>query len=323
MKKKLLYGTLALLLMAIASCVFLDSVDQPSTVKAGETFTTTMNCHLNVADGGRTNVRLIIAFLAPRSWNAAANSTVTFTTDDDGDGTMVPVPATVIGANNKNWPATLKERFGMGGNYSPDDLEWVVFWTSNAYNIPAGADDNIKVTINTLAGPENTQFKTGYFLGTSTDGISDFWGPNNVYKSMFKDCFTVTDGTGDLIDFCNPQIAAYTPGTTTDNDWLTISFDPTVVQTQLDGVGDVYLCGTAVTTDGDSLTTCESTANSLLLPYTGKKSALTIWPRAFFKVPEGKTLKKFDFFFTDASGTVKVGAANSSTTPFSFTFKCQ
>lgn len=323
MKKRLLYGTLALLLMAIASCVFLDSVDQPASVKAGETFTITMNCHVSVADGGRSNERLIIAFLAPKSWVAAMNSTVTYTTDNDGNGSMVPIPASVIAANNKNWPAALKERFGMGGNYMVDDLEWVAFWSTTAYNMPNGANDNIVVTINTKAGPENTQFKTGYFLGCSTEGLSDVFGANNVYKNLFKDCFNVTDGEGDLIDFCNPQIAAFTPGNTTDNDWLTISFDPTVVQTALEGTGNVYLCGTAYTEDGDTLTTCESTANTLLMPYTGKKSAITIWPRAFFKVPEGKTLKKFDFFFTDASGTVKVGFANSSTTPFPFTFKCQ
>ncbi len=109
----------------------------------------------------------------------------------------------------------------MGGNYMTDQLEWVVFWTEQTYNVPQGVKENIDVKIVLKAGPENMQFKTGYFLGTSSDGLSDVFGSNNVYKSQFKDCFMITDGTGDLIDFCNPAIAAVTPGMATDNDFLT------------------------------------------------------------------------------------------------------
>lgn len=318
--KNYTYGIILFLLL-LAGCVFLDGVDQPSAAKAGEEMTITMHNRIDVADGGRTNVRLIIGFLAPKSWAAAANSTITYTTTSYGNGKMVQVPSSVL-VGGLSWPAALKNRFGMGGNYMTDDLEWVVFWTDQAYNVPQGVKDKIDVTMVIKPGPENMQFKTGYFLGTSSDGLNDVFGSNNVYKCMFKDCFSITDGQGDIIDFCNPQIAAVTPGVATDNDFLTLSFDPDVVPTALNGVGNIYLCAKGYTSDGHILDACTQTENSKLKSYTGNKSAITIWPRSYFNMQEGQTLEKIEYFFTDATGTVKVGFSNT-TAPFVYTFKCQ
>ncbi|MGF6850134.1 hypothetical protein QFZ51_005369 [Chitinophaga sp. W3I9] len=318
--KKYTYGIILFLLL-LAGCVFLDGVDEPSAAKAGENITITMHNRIDVADGGRTGVRLIIGFLAPKNWAAAANSTITYTTTSYGNGKMVPVPSSVL-VGGLSWPAALKNRFGMGGNYMTDNLEWVVFWTDQAYNVPQGVKDKIDVTMVIKPGPENVQFKTGYFLGTSSDGLSDVFGSNNVYKSMFKDCFSITDGQGDLIDFCNPQIAAVSPGVATDNDFLTLSFDPDVVSTALNGVSNIYLCAKGYTSDGHILEACTQTESSKLKSYTGNKSAITIWPRAYFNMQEGQTLEKIEYFFTDATGTVKVGFSNT-TAPFVYTFKCQ
>jgi hypothetical protein len=319
--KRYYYGLFAGLLL-IAGCIFLEGVDQPTSAKAGEDMTITMRTRIDVADGGRSNVRLIIGFLAPRSWTAATNSTITFTSTSYGSGKMVPVPSTVIVGSGLNWPAALKNRFGMGGNYMSDDLEWVVFWTEQAYNVPNGVKQNIDVKIATKAGPENTQFKTGYFLGTSSEGLSDVFGSNNVYKCQFKDCFQVTDGQGDLIDFCNPQIAAVVPGNATDNDFLTVSFDPDVVPTALNAVSNIYICAKGYTSSGQILEACVQTDASKLAPFTGRKSAITIWPRSLFNVEDGQTLTKMEYFFTDASGSVKVGYGNTAS-PFVYTFKCQ
>lgn len=318
--KKYTYG-IVLFLLLLAGCVFLDGVDQPSSAKADQEMTITMHNRIDVADGGRSGVRLIVGFLAPKSWAATTNAKITFTTHSYGNGKMVPVPSTVL-VSGKTWPAALKDRFGMGGNYMTDDLEWVVFWTEQAYNVPQGVKDNIDVTMVIKPGPENMQFKTGYFLGTSSDGLSDVFGSNNVYKCQFKDCFSITDGQGDLIDFCNPQIAAVTPGSATDNDFLTMSFDPDVVQTALNGVSNIYLCAKGYTSNGQVLEVCTQTDATKLKAYTGKKSAITIWPRAYFNLQEGQTLEKIEYFFTDATGTVKVGFSNT-TAPFVYTFKCQ
>lgn len=313
---------IGLFLFLLAGCVFLEGVEQPTTARPGEDMTITMKTRIDVADGGRSNVRLIIGFLAPKNWQATTNTSITYTTTTYGNGKMVPVPSGVEVSNGQNWPAALKNRFGMGGNFMADDLEWVVFWTEQAYNVPQGVKDVIDVTITTKPGPDNVQFKTGYFLGTSTEGLSDVFGSNNVYKCQFKDCFTVTNGEGDLIDFCNPQIAAVTPGVATDNDLLTVSFDPDVVQTALSGAESIYLCARGYTTAGKVYEACIQTDQSKLKPYTGKKSAITFWPRGYFDMQEGEILEKIEYFFTDASGTTQVGYSNTAN-PFVYTFKCQ
>lgn len=318
--KKYTYGIILFLLL-LAGCVFLDGVDQPTTAKAGEEMTIVMHNRIDVADGGRTGVRLMIGFLAPKSWAAATTSNITYTTNSYGNGKMVPIPSSVT-TGGVTWPVALKNRFGMGGNYMTDDLEWVVFWTEQAFNVPQGVKDNIEVKMVIKPGPENTQFKTGYFLGNSVDGLSDVFGSNNVYKCMFKDCFSITDGDGDIIDFCNPQIAAVTPGVATDNDFLTVSFDPDIVPTALNGIANIYLCAKGYTSDGQILDACKQTDDSKLKSYTGKKSAITIWPRGYFNMQEGQTLTKIEYFFTDATGAVKVGFGNTAA-PFVYTFKCQ
>lgn len=318
--KKYTYGIILFLLL-LAGCVFLDGVDQPTTAKAGEEMTIVMHNRIDVADGGRTGVRLMIGFLAPKSWAATTTSNITYTTNSYGNGKMVPIPSSVT-TSGVTWPVALKNRFGMGGNYMTDDLEWVVFWTEQAFNVPQGVKDNIDVKMVIKPGPENMQFKTGYFLGNSADGLSDVFGSNNVYKCMFKDCFSITDGDGDIIDFCNPQIAAVTPGVATDNDFLTVSFDPDIVPTALNGIANIYFCAKGYTSDGQILDACTQTDDSKLKSYTGKKSAITIWPRAYFNMQDGQTLTKIEYFFTDATGTVKVGFGNTSA-PFVYTFKCQ
>lgn len=310
------------ILCLLAGCVFLENVEQPANARPGEEMTININTRIDVADGGRSNVRLIIGFLAPKNWQAAANAAVTFTTSTYGNGKMVPVPATVDAGGGKNWSAILKERFGMGGNFMTDDLEWVVFWTEQAYNVPQGVKENIKVTVKLIPGTDNVQFKTGYFVGTSSEGLSDVFGSNNVYKCRFMDCFTITDGVSDLIDYCNPQIAAVTPGVATDNDLLTIAFDPDVVSTALSGADRIFLCAKAYTTTGKVLDACIQTDQSKLQPYTGRKSAITLWPRAHFNMQEGEQLEKIAYFFTDESGTTKVGYSNTDS-PFVYTFKCQ
>ncbi|WP_089805085.1 DUF4961 domain-containing protein [Chitinophaga sp. YR627] len=310
------------MLLFLAGCVFLEKVEQPADARPGEEMTIKMETRIDVADGGRSNVRLIIGFLAPKNWQANANSSITYTTTTYGSGKMIPVPLSVDAGGGQNWPAALKNRFGMGGNFMADDLEWVVFWTEQSYNVPQGVKETINVTIKTMPGQESVQFKTGYFVGTSSEGLSDVFGSNNVYKSRFMDCFTVSDGISDLTDFCNPQIGAVTPGVATDNDLLTISFDPDVVSTALSGEANIYFCAKAYTNTGKVLDVCVQTDQSKLKPYTGRKSAITFWPRAYFSMQEGDILEKIEYFFTDASGTTKVGFSNTAN-PFVYTFKCQ
>jgi len=57
-------------------------------------------------------------------------------------------------------------------------------------------------------------------VANSYDGLSD---PSR-YGSKFTNCFQ-SIGAGDLIDFCNPQLANVDPRTSLDNDIISLTFD--------------------------------------------------------------------------------------------------
>lgn len=314
---------IALCSTLIVCCVFLDSVDQASSVRAGETFEATLTAHVNSAEA-RNNVRFVIGVLLPRSWQAAGNTTITYTSDF-GNGDFVQIPGSVRAPNSGNnlpWSAALMNKFGIGPNLI-DDMEWVVFWTREQYNIVNGDQVEIDAKISIRSGEQNTRFKVGYFVGSSEDGLNDFLGgPGALYKSMFSSCFEVTDGEGDIIDFCNPPQTSVTPFRSSDNDILTLTFDREILPGPLGD--DIFLCATAELADGTFKEVCQPEAHNRLTLVEGLRGRfdITFWPRQHFALAAGESIVRLTYFFTDASGAIKVGYANSPDEPFTHTFRC-
>ncbi|GHE35722.1 DUF4961 domain-containing protein [Sphingobacterium griseoflavum] len=307
----------------IVCCVFLDSVDQASSVQAGEVFEATLTAHVNAAQE-RSNVRFVIGILLPRSWRAAANTKMTYTSDF-GSGELVQIPSSVRAPNSGNnlaWSPALMNKFGIGPNLI-DDMEWVVFWTREQYNIVNGDQVEIDAKISIRTGEQNMRFKVGYFVGSSEDGLNDFLGgPGALYKSMFSSCFEVTDGEGDIIDFCNPPQTFLTPFRSSDNDILTLTFDREILPGPLGD--DIFLCATAELADGTFKEVCQQDAHSRLTLLTGTRGRfeITFWPRQHFALTAGESIIRLTYYFTDASGAIKVGYANSPDEPFTHTFRC-
>ena len=78
-RKWLTAGIVSLLLTGVIffSCVFLDSVEYDSTLKANQEATFTVNMHIDLIENRTT--RLIFSFLVPKSWDAGANTKITYT----------------------------------------------------------------------------------------------------------------------------------------------------------------------------------------------------------------------------------------------------
>ncbi|MEH6309162.1 DUF4961 domain-containing protein [Olivibacter sp. CPCC 100613] len=309
--------------LAIVSCVFLDGVEQASGVKAGEIFKATLRAHVNAAQE-RNNVRFVIAVLVPRSWKASENMQISYSAKDFGSGDMVPVPASVRAPNSDNnavWPTALKNKFGIGPNLI-DDMEWVVFWTGKQYNIKGGDNPVIEAQIQIKSGMQNMKFKFGYFVGSSEDGLNDFLGgPGALYKTLFSDCFEVTDGEGDVQDFCNPPQTFFDPYRATDNDILTLTYDRDILPGPL---GDeIYLCATAQLKDGSTITSCEPLEEHRLTPVEGAagRFEITFWPRAYFGLSKEQAIDQIHYYFTDLSGEIKIGYGNTDE-PFVYSFQC-
>jgi hypothetical protein len=159
----------------------------------------------------------------------------------------------------------------------------------------------------------------GFTSDTYTD--AGYGATAEYYNEYIGDCFTVNGGTGDLVDFCNPQLTTITPPKSLDNDILTLTFDANVAETALSGSDEVYLCATGTTSDGQTFTICEQTSKTLMKATTGGRYEITFWPRAFFGISDNQTLTNMTYFITDKTGTTQVGYGNTSA-PFTYKFKC-
>lgn len=313
---------LAAVLLVVVRCVYLDGIDQPDSVRAGETVNTTLRAYIQAAED-RTNVRFVIGILVPRSWRAAENTQIRYTSNF-GDGELVQIPANVRAPNSGNtlaWAPALLNKFGIGPNLI-DDMEWVVFWTREQYTIRNGNRPEITAHISIKSGQQNMKFKFGYFIASSEDGLNDFLGgPGALYKTRFTDCFDVTDGEGDLQDFCNPPQTVVDPYRSTDNDILTITFDRDILPGPLGD--DIFLCAQATLTDGRVITRCEAAGAYKLRSVTGAQGRfeISLWPRQFFSLQAGEVIQRLTYHFTDPTGQIKLGYANTEE-PFVYTFRC-
>lgn len=300
------------------------SVDQPATAKVGDIMPITVHINIpTVGDGGPDY--LIFAFLAPKGWKAAQNTTVTYFSKELGGGVMTLIPDGVLPKNGGGltWPAYVKKNLGNGGNLI-DDLDWVVYQSEKNYphnGATITGDINLKIKVG--ADNNNTLVKLGYFITDSNNGfISD---GNGTYWSAWvnKNCFELTGGVGDVVDFCNPQLTIIDPPKSLDNDFVTLTFDGTVTDTELKNESEVYLCATAYTSDGKTINVCDQSARTRMVQTSAnsKRYQVTFWPKSFFGTLDTQTIVKMEYFVTNKAGTVKVGYGNTKD-PFVYTFKC-
>ena len=311
-------GGAALLLVIAACSMTIDSVVQPGSVNGGDILPVTLNVTITTNTTQTSN--FMVAVLVPKIWNTAKNATITFTSDiSSGDQGMTVIPAGTPApqGGGLDWPTLLATRLGSGGNLLPD-YEWVAFYSNSSYSVAGNATIHATVNIKIKTSPDNLSFKLGYCVANSTDGLSS----SDRYGSYLNNgCFQV-NGTGDLIDFCNPQLANIDPRTSLDNDIITLTFDGGVTPTALDNASSVYLCVSGITDTGDSLSVCEQTTRTKLRSLGLNKWQIDLWPRKLFNLPDNKHLTGLRYFFTDATGGSKVGYGGGSQ-PFTYTFKCQ
>jgi hypothetical protein len=325
-KGKRIWQLCALIILGVAlACCgeIITGVDQPSVATVGQVVPITVHIDIPTAGNGGPDY-LIFGFLVPKGWKAAQNTTITYKSETLGNGNMVLVPNTTLAKNGGglNWPDDMKKTFAIGGNLI-DDMEWVAYqtdkpFTHNGTEITGELDIQIKVG----ADNNDTQVKLGYVITDSGNGFTSD-GNGTYYSEKVSDCFSVTGGTGDFVDFCHPQLTTINPPKSLDNDYITLTYDGTVTNTDLKNPDVVYLCATAYTSDGQTINVCEQTDKTKMvqMPDGSKKYQITFWPKSFFGTTDTQTIIKMDYFITDKTGTVKVGYGNTSS-PFEYNFKC-
>jgi hypothetical protein len=317
--------TATVLIAVIVACnLTINSVDQPASVTGGTTMTVKLTCNIFV--NSHQTSAFVVGMLVPKVWNASANTTMSFTSDNTTGTqamTLMPLGTPDPTGNGLSWQDDLMQTIGHAGNLIPE-YEWVVFQSNIQYTIPDNTGFNVYVTININVPQQNVLFNMAYCIAESGDGLhSEAWGgpPTNYYGTFFPGAVRV-NGTGTLLDFVNPQLSVIVPGSSLDNDIISIPFNATAATNALSTANQVYLCATGYTSAGDSIKVCEQTSKTRLQPLGQGQWQLNLWPRGYFGLTPTQTLDSINYFFTDATGANRVGYGGGSS-PFSYTFSCQ
>jgi hypothetical protein len=319
-------------IFTISNCVYITGIDQPTTATVGQTLPITVRGkvdHPPILDPQFEIDNYVLAILVPKGWKGAENITVDYTSAK-GDGVMKVIdPGAIEPSSKLPWSAAMKKQFALNGNYI-DDLEWVVFISDKPYKIVNQevfpGQFNIKIK-NIGADNNDSYVKIGYVLCGSTNGINPVSIGTPYFSVKTGPCLMVTGSTGDVIDFCNPQLTNVDPAKSSDNDFLTFKFDATVQSTILDNSTEVYLSSVAHITDASGATstvTVEEKSSKTLMKQDGvtQTFSLTFWPKSYYNLTDTQTITSIDYFITDQSGTKKVGYVGSPTVPFVYKFKC-
>lgn len=315
--KRISRSLVIMLLLLMSYCVTIENVTQPASGVAGETVTITVNAKIEVEED-LAGSRLIVGFLSPSSWKSALNTAVTYTSNA-GNGGMSPVPADAKPKDSAlPWAEALQEKFGIGENYIKD-MEWVVYQSDLTANVRDNQVIDVEVSITPTLGMQNLTAQLGYFVGSNQYNLNN----TDHYDIRFGECFSVTDGEGQHLDYCSPQIATAEPTLALDNDFISLFFDENAITTQLSGAEEVFVCATGFTQDGTSINLCDDGTRLAMLPAGGNRWRVLLWPRKVFGLTEGQTLDRIEYFFTNADGSIAVLNQGDTGVPFVYQFSCE
>lgn len=302
---------LLVLVITFTTCFNIISVNQPATAMAGETINIIVNVEIlddPHTDGiGVDGSIFVFGLLAPKSWNAAENTSVSISSSPFSTTLSTMPEGELEPKDGFAWTETIESlnSGGFGENYG--EVEWIMFKADTAYN-PQPVDLPLTGTVNieTTVGPKNMITQLGYFIGDAEWGT---WEMRDNFSFFYTDCIEITDGEGEIMNLCGPPPASGTvdifPSTFSYNDLINITFDANKGSgddpTALQGANSVYLCAIAHY-DAGSMGRCNTA-----LDFKGDDIWKgTIWPSEHFVVPEGKEITSVTFYFQNENGTIIV-----------------
>ena len=334
----------AIISFLVIGCVYIDSVSviqtydgkEVSYAHANDKATFTIKGHIECkAEVKGTN--FVIGFLAPKSWNVAANTKVTYKCDLADDHSLVYnmsiIPASSLPKNGggRTWLECLTQEYGVGTNVL-DDMEWVVFQTDQKWDIANGQTPSYTIYIKINVGTQNLKCHLGFFVNHTDDGFS---GGNDHKKFMMsQECFEVVGGTGATIDFCSNHYNKVAPMSALANDFVTFSFIGDVADNNLVGK-NIYFQGIAHTASGKTYSVTEKNAKTLMKKNNNASGTynITLWPMGYFQIPQNEEIDYIEYEFTNADGSVTIGQSDDDFTqlgiplpttrkPFIFKLSC-
>lgn len=249
--------------------------------------------------------KLIVAIQVPKSWTEAQNAQVTWELWND-IGTLRPME--LLSSSPKNqpgltWDQALLNKVGGRTENVLDDMQWFAFQAKDSWTIYNNIHLYIKVRFKVKTGPDNLRAKIGFFVNHADDGLGT---DEDRWKVQWGDCFEVTDGEGDVIDFCEYHFNQGSPGTATQNDILTFKFVGDYYKSDLmSEVNNIYLNAIALTDKGNSYRIDEISEKTKMMKESdyGMTYSKTFWPESYFGIPDGEIITSIKYYFTNNDGT--------------------
>lgn len=345
-QKKAIYTMILLLGLIMFGCVYLDSVkvtqiydgEEVAWAKAGDIATFTLQGHIECHED-HNGVKFVVGFLAPKSWKVSQNAKVTYKNDlaedPDQEKTMSLIPETSLPKNGggRTWVEALTQEYGVGPNVL-DDMEWVVFWTDDSWDIVNNANPNYTIYIRTDVGEQNLKATLGFFVNHTDDGFSN--GGDHKKVKFSDECFEVIDGKGLTIDYCNDHYNKVQPLASLQDDFVTFSFNGAInLENALSKAGDVFFKAIAVTDAGNRYPVNDKSAKTRMTKESAFSDtySITIWPADFFGVSENEQVVAVEYWFTNQNESIVISKSDDDALigeenleemePFYFEFLCE
>ena len=302
----------------LAGCVFLDTVSitqtqadgtQAPIAKAGTEATFTLKGHINCIEN-HGDVQFVVSFLAPKSWNVRKNAKVSYTTtlhtnpDEELKMSLIPESSLPKNGGGRSWSEALKQDYGVGPNVL-SDMEWVTYATDAKWSVFNGDKPSYTIYIRTNVGEQNLKAYLGFFINHTDDGMST---SSDHKKVKFSETpFEVLGGKGLMIDYSSEHFNKVQPLSVLQDDYVTFSFNGGVFKNDLISSEQIYFEGKAYDENGALISEVNEKSTKTLLKRDTQYDQIyssTIWPASYFKVPEGKLIKRIDYIFTNKNKTV-------------------
>ena len=317
----------------VTACFDIIGVDQPSSVKAGDTMTVTVNVAFDSENNDAKNKTLLFGMLVPKSWDAANNASVRFDSDHNANpnqparGVMVYDTGDLSFWKSKSkgadgqytgntWSQDMETILGTGENYG--EMEWVAFYSNKFVDVSKAAFEGT-ITVQITVGDQHSGTQLGYFVGSVDEGLKYEEGgstPNAAskhYDIEFPNCLIITEVADGATDLCGSPptfTATIAPDNYLFDDILSIRFDAKEgldgANTELYNSGEVFACATAILSDGSRIEKCDRNLASKMSLIGDNIWELTLWPTDYFGISNGARMIELHLNFQNADGSVVV-----------------
>lgn len=327
MKKRYKYlsWSSVLLFALFCACVYIDSyeINQPQPdgtqapkVEIGKVATFILKGNVASIQDSEEDSRFIVAMLAPRSWDIANNTVITFSGGGFYDPldvqtmSVIPAGTAPYAYPGYTWPDALRMKYGIGGN-KYNDMEWVAWWADSPKPYSNGSKGQYTVTIKSTVSEENLVAYLGFFVSHSARGFADDISTPHYTAVFPSELFTVYGGPDETIDFTKTRFNMIEPTRALQDDLISFTFAGETNVNDLINYDEIYFESTAYTAEGGVYTVNKRDRETLMTrPNTFEHNySVVIWPAGFYSIPDGETITRIEYCFTNREGTVVVNKA--------------